>query len=428
MTGLLTIKDYSQATDKKTSTIYSRLKKAPSHWVLQALGKRTLKFLTQAYIDKWGAKDNFQEDWRTTRELQQLKSTATFINFCVGNTSEADIERYYLESLHKRVHEEWSLERCKEEYGDDYGQLTEVELRQAVFNQLNGGYTLPMPNAQSSLPVTSTDYSVFSFTHEAFEQRFEDLGVHCVHEPAETTIDIVAETLPLNYETAVEQAKAKGKKPPTRETFYFQQEAQEQAAIESAVSGQKVKPKSKAQMQREYKAQMDAAQAVVDAVDYSQYTTSDFLTWIDDTEDFMQLQMIDSKAMNTYVKQCIREDIKLRETEYPTVKKYAEARTKEMQTTEQVIGGLVVELRADESFRVRIQPGIYSRRYTTEDIEQITKDFPTLAEALVMEGYRALPRVKLGDETIVNLNGNPVREHNGMVYLDDVLHLFTEED
>ena len=98
-----------------------------------------------------------------------------------------------------------------------------------------------------------------------------------------------------------------------------------------------------------------------------------------------------------------------------------------MLTSEQVIGGLVVELRADESFRVRIQQGIYSRRYTTEDIEQITKDFPTLAEALVMEGYRNLPRVKLGDETIVNINGSPVREHNGLIYLDDVLNLFTEE-
>ncbi|MHC5849687.1 hypothetical protein [Nostoc sp.] len=268
---------------------------------------------------------------------------------------------------------------------------------------------------------------------------FKTSGLGRVHESAETTIDIVAETLPLTYETAVEQAKAKGKKPPTRETFYFQQEAQEQAAIESAVSCQKVKPKSKAQMQREFKARFNAAQAVVEAVDCSKFSADDFIAWLDRTEDDMQLRFIETKALSEYLRRDMRYckgksaaevaviEGKLKEA-YKRVKAHTEVRVRLMQTTEQVIGGLVVELRADESFRVRIQPGIYSRRYTTEDIEQLEKDFPTLAEALVMEGYRAMPRVKLGDETIVNINGNPVREHNGLVYLDDVLRLFTEED
>ncbi|WP_322679145.1 MULTISPECIES: hypothetical protein [unclassified Nostoc] len=241
------------------------------------------------------------------------------------------------------------------------------------------------------------------------------------------------------YEKAVAEAKAKGKKPPTRETWSFQQEAKEQAAIESAISGKKVKPKSKALMQREYRAQMDAAQAVVDAVDCSKFSADDFIAWLDRTEDVMQLRFIETKALSEYLRREVHYckgksaakaaviEGKLKEA-YKRVRAHAEARTKEMQTTEQVIGGLVVELRADESFRVRIQPGIYSRRYTTEDIEQLEKDFPTVAEALVMEGYKALPRVKLGDETIVDVMGTPVREKDGLVYLDDMLNLFAEEN
>jgi hypothetical protein len=216
----------------------------------------------------------------------------------------------------------------------------------------------------------------------------------------------------------------------SKETEYFKAEAEKAAPVKS---------KSKAQMKREYKAQMDAAKAVVDAVDCSKYTADDFIAWLDRTESFMEVSFVETKALTEYLRRDIhyckgKSDAEVLVIEgklkaaCKRVKAHAEERGRLMLTSEQVIGGLVVELRADYSFRVRIQPGIYSRRYTTKDIEQVAEDFPTVSEALVMEGYRNLPRVKLGDETIVNLNGSPVREHNGLVYLDDVMRLFTEED
>lgn len=225
----------------------------------------------------------------------------------------------------------------------------------------------------------------------------------------------------------------------SKETEDFKAEAEKATANESKLLGAPVKPKSKARIKREYKAQMDAVQAVVEAVDCSKYTADDFIAWLDRTESFMEVSFVETKALTEYLR---------RDTHYckgksdaevlviegklkaacKRVRAHAEERGRLMLTSEQVIGGLVVELRADYSFRVRIQSGIYSRRYTTEDVEQVAEDFPTLAQVLVMEAYQSLPRVGLGDETIVNLNSSPVREHNGLVYLDNVLRSFTEDN
>lgn len=479
MTNTLpTVKEYSKATYKSPSTIYSRLKTN----LLYSTSEGKRKRLTQAYLNRYGALDGFgnctfddladlAQELPDCAELELLRLHNNGSKVLLPPVKEASAREVVLYSLrHKDIAEDVLVLLCwaaKERYpamfkalynsltADDYNRQEAAEkaekiLEHPLFSALIGEHGREELGRQIRIAEADKTLGIFSVVvggeeHKQIEasidrqQQLKPTFPQPPEDVAETTIDIVAETLPLTYETAVEQAKAKGKKPPTRETFYFQQEAQEQAAIESAVSGKKVKPKSKAQMQREYRAQMDAAQAVVDAVDCSMFTADDFMAWLDRTEDDMQLRFIETKALSEYLRREIcyckgKSDAevaviegKLKEA-YKKVKAHTEVRVRLMQTTEQVIGGLVVELRADESFRVRIQPGIYSSRYTTEDIEQLEKDFPTLAQALVMEGYRALPRVRLGDETIVNLNGTPVREHNGLVYLDDVLHLFTEEN
>lgn len=77
------------------------------------------------------------------------------------------------------------------------------------------------------------------------------------------------------------------------------------------------------------------------------------------------------------------------------------------------------------SIRVRIAPGIYSRSYATdkpEDTMQLAQDYPAITHDNFMEAYLSLPRVSLGEETLVQLPNNlgTLREVGGMVDLSSL--------
>jgi hypothetical protein len=71
---MMTVKEYAKATNKSTSTIYSRIKKNPEF--ADKTGKVTL--LTPAFVEKWGYSDGFHLTTKAAEKTKEVNNSAEY--------------------------------------------------------------------------------------------------------------------------------------------------------------------------------------------------------------------------------------------------------------------------------------------------------------------------------------------------------------
>lgn len=84
--------------------------------------------------------------------------------------------------------------------------------------------------------------------------------------------------------------------------------------------------------------------------------------------------------------------------------------------------GLTLQIREDYKFRIK-EGFDWSRLYDSkngDDIRYLSKRYPKLAEKWFKAAWDNMPRVTIGNETIIDCMGHSIRTIDGMVRVDDL--------